>query len=69
MDIHEWVGDFAGRAVEARDRERYQLVVLTGEAVPLVGKDPNRALALLEQGRALAERLEEPWFVPFLSTG
>lgn len=65
MDIHGWVSDFAGRAVEARDRERYQLVALTGEALPLVSRDPDRALALLEQGRALAEGLGEPWFVRF----
>lgn len=65
MDIHAWIDEFAGRAVEARDRERYQLVALTGEALPLVGTDPDRALALLEQGKALAERLGEPWFVRF----
>lgn len=65
MDIHEWIGEYAGRAIEARDREQYQLVALTGQALPLVSRDPDRALELLEEGRALAERLNEPWFARF----
>ncbi len=65
MDIHEWIGEYAARAYEARDRERYQLVTLTGQAVPMIGDDPDRALVLLAEGRALAESLNEPWFVRF----
>ena len=65
MDIHAWIGDYAARAYEARDLERYQLVALTSEALPQVSKDPDRALELLEKGRALAEMLNEPWFARF----
>lgn len=65
MNINQWINTFAADAVEARDRERYHLVVFTGEALPLIGDDPDRALALLEEGRALAERLGEHWFVRF----
>lgn len=65
MNINQWITTFAADAIEARDRERYQLVVFTGEALPLIGDEPDRALALLEEGRALAERLGENWFVRF----
>lgn len=65
MDIHEWISDYAARAYKARDRERYQLVALTSEALPQVSKDPDRALALLAEGRTLAEALDEPWFARF----
>ena len=65
MDIHEWISDYAARAYGARDRERYQLVALTSEALPQVSRDPDRALALLAEGRTLAENLNEPWFARF----
>ncbi len=65
MDIHDWIWKHAERAYEARDRESYQLVALTRQAVPMIRDDPDRALALLEEGRALAETLSEPWFARF----
>ncbi len=65
MDIHEWIGEYARRAIEARDRERYDLVVICGEALPRVARDPDQALHLLEQGHALAQRLEESWWTRF----
>ena len=65
MDIHGWIWKHAERAYEARDRESYQLVALTRQAVPMIREDPDRALALLEEGRSLAETLNEPWFVRF----
>lgn len=65
MDIHEWIWKHAKRAYEARDQESYQLVALTRQAVPLIRDDPDRALELLEEGRALAESLNEPWFARF----
>lgn len=65
MDIHEWIWKYAERAYEARDRESYELVALTRQAVPMIRDDPDRALALLEEGRALAEKLGEPWFARF----
>lgn len=65
MDIHEWISDYAARAYQARDKERYRLVLLAREALPQVSKNTDQALALLEEGQALAERLDEPWFVQF----
>ena len=65
MDIHEWIWKHAERAYEARDRESYQLVALTRQAVPMIRDDPDRALELLSEGKALAERLDEPWFARF----
>jgi hypothetical protein len=65
MDIHEWVWKHAERAYEARDRESYQLVALTRQAVPMIRDDPDQALELLAEGIALAERLEESWFMRF----
>ena len=65
MSIFDWIWQHAERAYAARDRERYRLTVLTREAVPLIQDDPDRALALLEEGRALAEALDEPWFARF----
>ncbi len=65
MDIHEWIWKHAERAYEARDRESYQLVALTRQAVPMIEEDPDRALELLREGKALAESLDEPWFIRF----
>ncbi len=65
MNINQWISSFAAQAIEAQDRERYQLVVITGQALPLIGDDPDRALILLEEGRVLADRLGETWFSRF----
>jgi hypothetical protein len=65
MSIWTWIHEFEMEAHERGDRERVRLATLHGEAYVHRQKDPDRMLALLEEGRQLALRLHEPWWVLF----
>jgi hypothetical protein len=58
-----WIFEFERRAQAAGDRDRLRLVQLKDEAYAFRETDPDRALALFDEGRRLAERLAEPWWV------
>jgi hypothetical protein len=62
MTWWEWVAEFGRRTAEAGDAERARLVSLLRQASAAREHDPELALALCEQGRHLAERLQEPWW-------
>jgi hypothetical protein len=58
-----WFSEFTRRAVEARDMPRIRLVLLAEQGFELRETDPDRTLALFDEGRRLAEALREPWMV------
>jgi hypothetical protein len=65
MTIWAWIHDFEMLARARGDAERVRLAVLHGEAYGHRQNDPDHMMALLEEGRRLAVRLREPWWVLF----
>jgi hypothetical protein len=65
MSIWSWIREFEREAAAAGDRDRMLLAQLHGEAYGHRQHDPDRMLALMEQGRRLAVALSEPWWVLF----
>lgn len=65
MIVWEWMEEFQRQALEAGDRERFELPRLHNRAYKLRETDPAQALALLEKGSQEAARLREPWWVLF----
>jgi hypothetical protein len=59
----DWIADFTGRARATGDAERLRLVALLRAGYASTAREPKRALALFEEGRELARRLGEPWWV------
>jgi hypothetical protein len=63
---HVWAMESLARAEREGDAARLRLGELYREGLALHGQDPKRALALYEQGRALADRLgESRWALLF----
>ena len=65
MGFQEWVRDYLAKARAAGDKERLRLPLIYLEAYGHHETDPDRMLALLDQGRLLAKKLGEPWWVLF----
>ncbi len=65
MTIWEWIQGFEEEAEAKGDAERARLARLHHEAYAFRQSDPDRMLELLDEGRALAARLGEPWWVRF----
>jgi ATP/maltotriose-dependent transcriptional regulator MalT len=65
MSIWRWVRDFRRDAAVRGDEERLRLAGMLDEAYPHFETDPDRALAILLEGRRLAEMLAEPRWVLF----
>jgi hypothetical protein len=65
MTVWDWVDEFEEQARARGDAARLRLAQLHPEAYELRQDDPDRMLALLEEGRRLAGRLNEPWWVLF----
>jgi hypothetical protein len=65
MDVWDWVDDFERQARARGDDRRLRLVSLHPEAYEHRETNPDRALALFEEGRRLACALREPWWVLF----
>ena len=63
MSWWDWVADFERRASETRDTDRARLVSLLRRASAFRERNPGQFLDLCEEGRSLAERLHEPWWV------
>jgi hypothetical protein len=57
--------EFEMHARESGDKERVRLAQLHGQAYGYRQNDPDRMLQLVEEGRRLALRLREPWWVLF----
>jgi hypothetical protein len=65
MSLWDWFHDCEAQWVEAGDAERLRLVDLHREAEPYQETDPATMLALYTEGRQLAHKLAEPWWVLF----
>lgn len=65
MDLWAWIYRFLADARRNGDQERARLYSFFRSASPHFDLEPDRALASLDQGRQLAERLGEPWWVLF----
>jgi hypothetical protein len=65
MNIWSWIHDFETEAQARGDRDRIRLATLHGEAYGYRQNDPDRMLALLDEGRRMAVLLREPWWVLF----
>jgi hypothetical protein len=65
MNIWEWVEEYEAKARADGDEQRVRLTQLHPVAYRYRETDPDRALALFEEGRRLAQALGEPWWVLF----
>jgi hypothetical protein len=65
MDVWDWVDDCRQRFQAAGDEARLRLTGIHPIAYKLRETDPDRALALFEEGRRQAQALNEPWWVLF----
>jgi hypothetical protein len=65
VTIWTWIHEFEMQARVRGDRERVRLSQLHGEAYAQRQNDPDRMFGLMEEGRRLAVRLREPWWVLF----
>jgi hypothetical protein len=62
MSHFDWFDRFEIEALQAGDPERIRLARLHHQAYDQREADPDRALALIAEGRRLAERLRQPWW-------
>jgi hypothetical protein len=65
MTIWDWIDEFAERAMDNDDEQRYRLANIHHLAYEHRQTDPDRMMAMLEEGRRLALTLREPWWVLF----
>jgi hypothetical protein len=65
MTLWEWMADYEKHAQAAGDKRRLRLTEIHQEAWPHRETDPDHMLRLIEEGRCLADRLKEPWWVLF----
>ena len=65
MTDREWFCQFETQARANGDALRLRLVQIVYEADLHRETDPDRMLGLIEEGRALARRLAEPWWALF----
>jgi hypothetical protein len=65
MTVWDWMYDFEAEADARGDEERLRLVLLHSDAYTLRHSNPDQMLALCEEGRRLAQALNEPWWVVF----
>ena len=61
----QWMREFHWRAVQSGDAQRMQLAILWEKSIVLSYEAPDQKLAIYEQARALAERLNEPYWALF----
>ncbi len=65
MTFEEWVTTFVQRARADNDVERLRMLRFETEGYALRETDPDRALALFEEGRRRATALNEPWWAMY----
>lgn len=65
MTIWDWMRDYESRAILAGDAEAVRMCRLHGQAYAHRQEEPARMLGVLEEGRRIAARLREPWWVAF----
>ena len=65
ISVWDWVNQYRREANKGDDPSRKMLYNFYDSSRPLMSKDPDAALAVLQQGRALAEKLGEKWWTAF----
>ena len=65
MSVWDWVHEFEDEVESRGDGERARLLRLYRNAMDFKESNPDQAVARLLEGRALAERLGESWWVLF----
>jgi hypothetical protein len=65
MNVWDWVEEYRQQAQARGDADRLRLTQYHPKAYACRETDPERALALFENGRRLAVALSEPWWVLF----
>jgi hypothetical protein len=65
MTDREWFAHFESEARARGDEQRLRLVALVYEADVHRETNPDRMLALIDEGRRLARQLNEPWWTLF----
>jgi hypothetical protein len=60
---YRWIWEFALRARFEDDSERLRLVEILEDSQSYPTENPDARLALYQQGKELAEKLQEPWWV------
>jgi hypothetical protein len=65
MSVWDWINEFDNAARANGDRERLRLRQLFDNASRFDKSDPDVMLGLLAEGKALAQQLDEPWWVLF----
>lgn len=63
MPDSDWFEEYEREALRSGDVDRLCLATLHRQAYRFRESDPDHALELLAEGRRLAERLQEPWWV------
>jgi hypothetical protein len=67
VSIWRWVQEFRQEASDRGDEERLRMSLLLSQASPFFERDPDQALHILEEGRHLAQTLNEPRWVLFFT--
>src|SRR5262249_62189290 len=65
MSVWDWVIEFNAEAEARGDRDRQRLLPIFENASKFAKTDPDVMLGLLAEGRALAQQLDETWWVLF----
>lgn len=65
MSVWDWVHDYEHRAYHNGDVRRLQLIALYYQSLDYYEIDPDQEIALLKQGRDLAEELGDAWMLAF----
>ncbi len=63
MSVWDWIEEFAAEANANGDEERLRLWEIQMRAFNHGKENPDLMLAALDEGRALAQQLNEPWWV------
>jgi hypothetical protein len=65
MSVWDWIIEFNNQAEAKGDRDRLRLLQTYENASRFAKTDPDVMLGLLAEGKALAQQLDEPWWVLF----
>src|SRR5215472_783316 len=65
MSVWDWIIAFRDEAQANGDRDRLRLQQIFDNASRFTKTDPDVMLGLLAEGKALAQQLDEPWWVLF----
>lgn len=63
MSIWRWIDDYLEEAQQSGDPRMWELYEVFIESQQMMETDPQQALLLNSQARALAEQLELPWWI------